>query len=69
MLLAMTYISNLLFSTALDHHSLFKASTKSLLKLNHLYILDLIVYIFIYKKKRKKSQVSKIETKEKKKCI
>ena len=49
----MTHMSNLLSTTALDGRFPFKAFTKSLLKLDHLHILDLTIYVFINKKKKK----------------
>ena len=52
-LLAMTHVSNLLPTTALDGRSPFEASTKSLSKLDHLRMLGSTVYVFIYEEKRK----------------
>ena len=49
----MIYVSNLLPITVLDGRFSFEASTKSLLKLNHLRMLGLIVYVFINEKKKK----------------
>ena len=52
-LLAMTQVSNLLPTTALNGRSSFEASTKSLPNLQHLRGLGSTVYVFIHKEERK----------------
>ena len=52
-LLAMTHVSNLLPTTALNGRSLFEASTQSLPNLQHLRVLGSTVYVFIHEEERK----------------
>ena len=52
-LLAITYVSNLIPTSFLKGQSLFETSFKRLSNLEHLRILGSIVYVFIYKEKQK----------------
>lgn len=65
MLLAITYVSNLLFLTAFNSHPLFEASTRSLFKLDYLCILGLAVYIFNHKEEKRLSQQNGSQKKRK----
>ena len=49
-LLAITHISKLLFTSSLNCISSSKVSTQSLLNLHHLYILGFTPYIFMHEK-------------------
>lgn len=49
----MTYILTLLFTIVLDSRSSFEAFTKFIFKLDYLYMLRSIVYVFIYEEKKK----------------
>lgn len=52
-LLAMPHISNLLLTILLNELSLYEALTRLSPQLNYFRVLKFIVYIFIYKEKRK----------------
>lgn len=54
-LLAITYISNLVFTFLLNKLSLFKILIRLFSYLNDFRILRFIIYIFIYKKNKKSS--------------
>lgn len=52
-LLAITQVSNLLFTFLLDWFSPYKISTELLLQLNYLQVLGSPIYVFIHEKNRK----------------